>query len=429
MEIQIDFDVAKWSLLLDPKYRYIFIKGGRMSGKSHGAADYLIERSITETDLKIVCLREFQASLDKSSKSVIDTKLKKRGLSRFYKSIEREIRKVSPRDDGNFYFIGMNDLTADSVKSLEGYKIAWFEEAQNCTENTLKTLRPTINRVEGAQLIFTWNPKFPDDPIEKFCDEMRGEDDVLIIHVNYNQNPFLGKSSLEEIERDKIKFPHDFGHVYLGEYDTSFHGHYYAPLILEAENQGRICEVPRKHGVDVITAWDLGRSDKTAIWVAQIVGLQPRIIDYVEDQFKDLDFYVKWIKERGYNGAGDVHWLPHDSNHERLGMTGSIKSQVIEMGLINVEAPLQAAGVEGGRSLVKSLIKECYFDKERCKEGIHVLKKEGSVWDARKNQYKETHELDGAAAFRYLAQALTMRTPVINHAPSIKRDLRRSIMC
>ena len=403
---EITINSAKWAQALNAKYRYIFIRGGRSSGKSHEVAQYLVERSFSETGLKIVGLREIQKSIDKSSKSLVDIKLQQLGLSKYYKSIQSEIRKEAPPGDGGlFFFQGMNDLTADNIKSLEGFKIAWFEEAQNCTQNTLKILRPTI-RDAGSQIIFTWNPQFPDDPIEEFCNQMRGEPDVLVIHVNYEQNPFLTPEILREVEIDREKNPEDFGHVWLGEYDTSFHGHYYAALLDEAAEQGRICDVPRKTGVDIVTAWDLGRSDATAIWVAQTVGFQHRIIDYFEDRFKPLDYYADWIKRNDYNGA---HFLPHDGRHERLGMAGSIKSQLAAMGLSNITS-MDAMTKDAGRKLAKTLIKEAYFERQKCGDGINILRHERAVRDDRTGGFKEVHELDGAAAFRYLAQALNLET-------------------
>ena len=246
---EIRIDSADWAQALDPKYRYIFIRGGRSSGKSHEVANYLAERSFCEKDLKIVGLREVQKSIDKSSKSLVDQKIKDMGLTEQYKSVQSEIRKGN--DDGLFYFQGMNDLTADNIKSLEGFKVAWFEEAQNSTRNTLRTLRPTI-RAEGSQIIFTWNPKFPEDAIDEFCNQMRGEPDCLIIHVNYEDNPFLTKEVLREVEIDQKNNPEDFGHIWLGEYDTSFHGHYYAKLLEEAKTEGRIGRVPKKTGVDFV---------------------------------------------------------------------------------------------------------------------------------------------------------------------------------
>lgn len=416
-EITVEYSTADWATQLDPKYRYIFIRGGRSSGKSHEVANYLVERSFSETDLKIVGLREYQNSIDKSSKSLVDNKIKKMGLGDYYHSIKSEIKKTVSKDGGLFYFQGMNDLTADSIKSLEGFKIAWFEEAQNCSKNTLKILRPTI-REAGSQIIFTWNPKFPEDAIEEFCNEMRGEPDCLIIHVNYNDNPFVNDVIRREVEIDKKSHPEDFAHVWEGDYDTSFHGHYYAKLLEDAKEDGRITDVPRKSGVGIITAWDLGRADATAIWVAQVVGLQVRIIDYIQDSFQELDYYTKWIKDNDYNGT---HWLPHDSKHERLGMKGSIKSQVRTMGLTD-SRDLPADSKEVTRKLAKSLIKEAYFDKTKCKDGLQALRHEKAQKDEKTGKWKEIHEIDGAAAFRYLAMALE-NSPVrtqIKSLPSLQ---------
>lgn len=417
---EVEYKSADWADALDPKYRYIFIKGGRSSGKSHEVAQYLVERSFQEKDLKIVGLREIQKSIDKSSKSLIEDKIKLMGLADFYDPIKAEIRKKVKGDSGLMYFQGMNDLTADSIKSLEGFKIAWFEEAHNCTRNTLKVLRPTI-RMENSQIIFTWNPEFPDDAIEEFCNDVSNEEDVLVLHVNYNDNPFLTDVVRREIEIDKSANPEDFEHVWLGGYNTSFHGHYYAKLLDEAIAEQRIGVVPRKTGVDTITAWDLGRSDSTCIWVAQVVGLQVRIIDYIEDNFRDLDYYADWIKQNNYNHKT---FLPHDSKHERLGMKGSIKSQLLDMGIKNIQV-LDAASKDATRKLAKSLIKEAYMDKVACRDGIQALRKEKAERDDRTGRWKEIHEIDGAAAFRYLAMALQFKGHSTKPKSFRKRVVRR----
>tara|TARA_R110002020_G_scaffold91693_1_gene222615 strand:+ start:108 stop:1385 length:1278 start_codon:yes stop_codon:yes gene_type:complete len=400
----IEVNSADWAQALEPKYRYIFVKGGRSGGKSHEVVQHLIERSISEKDLKIVCLREIQQSLEKSSKSLVDDKMKESGLDDYYSSIKNEVRKKAVKDSGHFFFQGMNDLTKDNIKSLNDYKIAWFEEAQNMSRSTLKTLRPTI-RAAGSQIIFTWNPKFPDDAVDEFCNQMATEPDCLVIHINYTDNPFLTSEVLREVEIDQKNSPEDFNHIWLGDYDTSFHGHYYAALLEEAKAEGRITSVPRKTGVDIVTAWDLGRADSTAIWVAQIVGRETRIIDHIEDSFKDLDFYADWIKENNYNG---FHGLPHDAKHSRLGMKGSIQDQLKTMGLTNSRV-MPAMKVDAGRRLAKTLIKEAFIDENKCRDGLRALRHEKSVKDERTGRYKEIHELDSAAAFRYLAQHISMK--------------------
>jgi len=215
--MQINRSMNAWADALDPKYRYIFLKGGRASSKSHEAAGYISERSFTETDLKIVCLREVQKSLKFSSKSLIEEKLKNYEVLHHYRPTRDELRKHT--DDGLMLFQGMSDLTADNAKSLEGFALAWFEEAKNASQKSITTLKNTI-RSEGAQVIFSWNPENEDDPIEKFCNEMADRDDVLVIHVNYDQNAFLSSTIKREIEEDRVRYPEDFDHIWLGGYNT-----------------------------------------------------------------------------------------------------------------------------------------------------------------------------------------------------------------
>lgn len=384
------------------------------SGKSHEVANYLCERSATEPDLGIVCLREVQKSIKRSSKQLIEQKLRSIGTSGLYKIIETEIKKTHPNDAGMFIFQGMNDLTADNVKSLEGFKIAWFEEAQNASFKTLKTLRPTI-RAEQSQIIFTWNPFLPTDPIDEFCAAVQNEPDVLVIHVNYTENPFLSDSILREIELDKDQFPETFNHIWLGDYDTSFQGHYYARQINEAREQERITHVPVKDGVDLISAWDLGMRDSTAIWVAQKVGLQWRIVDYYENNFEPLSHYTDWMKKNGYKDA--EIYLPHDGGHARLGMQGTIKAQVKSLGFDKVYV-LKNNSVDARISLAKGLIKEAWFDKDRTKEGVSSLTHYHAKYDEVKKIYKPYHDWSshGADAFGYLAQAIYKEDKITTNA-------------
>jgi len=131
--------------------------GGRGSGKSHNYGDNLIEDSLREKGLLSVCIREVQKSLKDSAKRLIEAKLKK------FKLGEKDGFKVfSDRiqtpGDGVIIFQGMQDHTAESIKSLEGFKRAWVEEAQTLSKTSLQLLRPTI-RTPESELWFSWNPR------------------------------------------------------------------------------------------------------------------------------------------------------------------------------------------------------------------------------------------------------------------------------
>lgn len=148
--------------LLQPS-RYKGAWGGRGSGKSHFFAGLLIEDSLAEPGssggegLRSICIREVQKDLAQSSKALLEAKLAQFNLGEAHGfKVFREL--IQTPGDGLIIFKGMNDYTADSVKSLEGYKRAWWEEAQTATSRSLSLLRPTL-RAAGSELWFSWNPR------------------------------------------------------------------------------------------------------------------------------------------------------------------------------------------------------------------------------------------------------------------------------
>ncbi len=187
------------------------------SGKSHFFAEMCVEAMVMFPDTKIVCIREIQKTLKHSAKSLIEGKIEKLGVGHLFDIQTNEIK--SKQGSGIIIFQGMQDHTADSIKSLEGFNIAWVEEAQSLSKTSLDLLRPTI-RAEGSEIWFSWNPRFETDAVDVF---MRTGDanDFVLVHTNSYDNPWLPETLRQERERDKIDRPDDFGHIWLGEYITS----------------------------------------------------------------------------------------------------------------------------------------------------------------------------------------------------------------
>ena len=121
--------------LLEPA-RYKGAHGGRGSGKSHFFAEHLIEDCLMEKGLRSVCIREVQKTLKESSKRLIEDKLQAFGLNEAdgFKVFNEVIQTPG---DGIITFTGMQDHNAESIKSLEGYKRAWVEEAQTMSARSL----------------------------------------------------------------------------------------------------------------------------------------------------------------------------------------------------------------------------------------------------------------------------------------------------
>lgn len=214
--IDLDLPTPEWAEpLLEPS-RYKGAKGGRGSGKSHFFAELLVEEHCLNPDQQSVCIREVQKSLKFSAKKLIEDKISALGVSDLFEITQTEIRRKGAK--GLIIFQGMQDHTADSIKSLEGFDRAWVEEAQNLSDRSLRLLRPTI-RKEGSEIWFSWNPEQPTDAVDQFlC--VNPPDDAIVVHANYDQNPFLPEPLRKEMEHDAKHNPDSFGHVWRGEYNT-----------------------------------------------------------------------------------------------------------------------------------------------------------------------------------------------------------------
>lgn len=231
--VALAINTPRWAKPLFQPKRYKGIRGGRGGGKSHEVAEEIIELMYCFPDFKVVCIREYQKSLKFSAKALLESKIKKFGLSRFFKITNTEIRRIG--GDGVIIFQGMQDHTADSIKGLENFDLAWCEEAQKLSDRSMRLLRPTL-RKENSEIWFTWNPENETDPVERlfncavnFPDDhnievydngLEGEEGMVCIHVNSDKNPFISKTLVAERERDReADDPETFAHIWLGKYN------------------------------------------------------------------------------------------------------------------------------------------------------------------------------------------------------------------
>ena len=193
--------------------RYKGAWGGRGSGKSHFFAELAVEESIRRK-VDIVCLREVQKSLKFSVKKLIESKIESLNAGAYFEVQQEQIKS---KHGGNIIFQGMQDHTSDSIKSLEGFGIAWFEEAQSASQRSLDLLRPTI-RAPGSELWFSWNPNQATDPIDALLRSDDPPPGAVIVRANYADNPWLPAELLTEMEYDRKRDPEKYAHIWLGEY-------------------------------------------------------------------------------------------------------------------------------------------------------------------------------------------------------------------
>ena len=256
--------------LLAPS-RYKGAYGGRGSGKSHFFGELLVETCQAARGTSAVCIREAQRTLAQSSKRLIESKIAALGLNHQFRIFND---KIETPGDGVIIFRGMQDHTSESIKSLEGFRIAWIDEAQNLSARSLSLLRPTI-RAEGSELWASWNPRRKSDAIDDFF-RVRKPAGVILVKANWRDNPWFPSVLEDERKTDHSLYPDRYDHVWEGDYVRAFEGAYFAQMLSEARAQGRIGKVSADPLLPLRAFIDIGGSgalaDAFTIWIVQWVG-------------------------------------------------------------------------------------------------------------------------------------------------------------
>ena len=361
--------------LLEPS-RYKGAYGGRGSGKSHFFGEKLIDDHLYEPGLRSVCIREVQKSLKDSSKRLIEDKLshfrlgEKDGFKVFREVIECP-------GDGIITFNGMQDHTAESIKSLEGFKRAWFEEAQTASARSLQLLRPTI-RDEDSELWFSWNPRRKIDPVDLM---LRGQElptGATVVRANWSENPWFTKV-LEQERQDCLKItPEQYDHVWEGGYATVLEGAYFAKHIQEARLAGRIGRVAADPLMTIRLFVDIGgtgaKDDSITIWAAKFIGKEIRVLNYYEAVGQPLASHLNWMRSQGYEPDKAQIWLPHDGSTNDKVYDVSYESALKQAGYAVTVITNQGKGAASARiESARRTFPQVWFDAEHTEGGLDAL--------------------------------------------------------
>jgi phage terminase large subunit len=349
---------------------------------------------------QILCAREFMNSLGDSSFEEVAGAIKTYDwLADYYEVGERYIRSR----DGNieFTFSGLR-RNLDSIKSKARILLCWVDEAETVSGMAWDKLDPTI-REEGSELWVSWNPE---SNLSATHQRFRADTPASskIVEINWRDNPYFPKVLELVRQNDFEKRPENYDHIWEGSFLTHHEGAYYSLEMRDANAQSRITAVPYETRIPVITAWDLGIGDTTAIWFCQKVGPETRLIDHYETSGVGLDHYVRVLQSKGY--VYDQHILPHDVRVRELGSGKSRLETLQSLGLSNIQIAPQL-NVDDGIQASRSLLATCWFDAEKCSHGVDALRAyhreyddNNRVWKGRPAHDWSSHSAD---AFRYLA--------------------------
>lgn len=294
--------------------------GGRGSGKTRSFAKMaavvgMIHGQAGTTGI-VLCARQFMNSLADSSLEECKRAIEEEPfLAAYYDCGETYIKSRDGRI--SFAFAGL-DKSIDSIKSKGRILLCWVDEAEPVTDKAWVTLIPTL-REEGsdwnAELWVTWNPKRKSAAVES---RFRASNDPLykVVKLNWQDNPKFPAKLERDRQRDLKERPEQYPHIWDGEFATVVEGAYYAKDLLLAKEQGRIGRVPADPLMTHRAFIDIGgtgaRADAFAMWIAQFIAKEVRVVNYYEAQGQPLATHLEWLREKGYEPKRCKIWLPHD---------------------------------------------------------------------------------------------------------------------
>ena len=293
---------------------------------------------------------------------------------------------------------------ADNPDSLRGIYLdgVCIDEVAQIHPNLFtEVIRPALSDRKGWAL-FLGTPKgansfkalrdFADDPIN---------DNWNLLEFKASQTGLIAEDELKDAE--KSMGINAYNQEYECSFDSPIVGSYYGEMIKDIDGRNHIREIPSEASTQKYTAWDLGISDSTSIWVCETIGGEVRLLDYYENHGQSLDHYIAWLDENGYRDY--VHILPHDVQVREL-QTGKSRYEFLTEAGLNIDI-CPKHSVEDGIMAVRKMLPNAWFNKETTKFGLECLRNYRRVFNDKLNVFMEKplHDWSShcADAFRYLA--------------------------
>jgi phage terminase large subunit len=349
--------------------RYKVAYGGRGSAKSWSFARALLLKGINKP-LRILCAREIQKSIKDSVHQLLSDQINNLEITSKYTVQQTEITGTNGT---RLLFVGLSELTVDTIKSYEGIDIVWIEEGQTITERSWKILIPTI-RKDGSEIWVSFNPDLESDPTYmRFVKNPAPDSSVEM--VNWRDNHFFNEVMEKERQDCLTRFPSDYPNVWEGVCRPAVEGAVYFDEVASMERDGRVCNVPYDPMLKAHVVFDLGFNDEMAVSIVQRHVSEIRIIRYIEDTQKTLAYYSNELRELKYNW-GKV-WLPFSDGFSKDFKTGKGSDQILTALGWNVAKKEEVSNVdvEEGIRQTRLVFPRIYVDKTNCSQLIEAWKR------------------------------------------------------
>lgn len=378
-EVEVDVELPpKLIPVFDGEADVRVAYGGRGSGKTRSfakmAAVVGMMRSSAGREGVILCARQFMNSLDESSLEEVKQAIRSEPwLEAHYEVGEKYIRTRDGRV--RFVFAGL-DRNIDSVKSKARILLCWVDEAEPVSEEAWLTLIPTL-REEDSELWVTWNPKRKGSATDKRF-RLAKDPRMKVVQLNWRDNPCFPAKLERDRMRDKAERPDIYDHVWEGDYASTTAGAYYAKSLLAAREDGRIGRVAADPLLTRRAFIDIGgtgaKADAFAMWIAQFVGREVRVLDYYETVGQPLQAHLAWLHERGMTPGQLGIWLPHDgATHDKV-YAVSYESALASAGYTVEVVPNQGRGAAAARiEAARRMFPSMWFNEAATQPGLDAL--------------------------------------------------------
>ena len=387
--------------ILFQKSRYKVLYGGRGGAKSWGVARALLIQG-AQKPIRILCAREYQTSIKDSVHKLLCDQIAALGLDTFYEITQAQIRG---KNGSEFNFVGLKNNVAN-VKSYEGVDICWVEEAQTVSRHSWNVLIPTI-RKENSEIWVTFNPELEtDETYQRFV--VNPPEDCLIAKINWSDNPWFPETLRQEKDALKARDPASYATVWEGVCRRTVDGAIFAKEMEMAELEERITRVPYDPIKPVHAVFDLGWADNTAIWFIQFIGMEIRVIRYLEANQQTISWYLAEMQKYGY--VYDTLWLPHDAQNKTLAANGRSIEEIVRAAGYQVRI-IEKVPVLDSINAARTIFPKCWFDRINTDAGLQCLRHYRYDVDPETGQFskKPLHDIysHGADAFRYIGLVVT----------------------
>ena len=280
-----------------------------------------------------------------------------------------------------------------------------FSEYSLTDPSVWSYLRPILAN-NGGWVIFNFTPRGENHAYDLYAMGKADPDNWFTQILTVDDTKSLSPEVLAQEEKEYIKLEGNnatFRQEYYCDFTVPIAGAYYAEQIIQATKEGRITRIPYEQTLPVFTFWDLGINDTNAIWFSQMVGGEIRFIDYECASGVSMIDWIKRVKEKPY--IYEAYYGPHDIMvHEYT--TNKTRFETAKAHGVTFKV-VPKTGINDGINAVRIVFNKCWFDKEKCAEGINALKSYHKEFDDNKKCYVDHPYHDwssnGADAFRYFA--------------------------